>query len=586
MASPWSYRSLDPYKTDWLKWNPISGEAHVIGKAGVPQSVYAAGGQNPQAFLPKMANVQVAPSASPDALAKLAQKFPTMVPSGAAPAVTVPVAPAAIPTVISAPGMNVYSYTSPYGTDTYKLSGGQWSKFDPDFGDWNKLPTPSVPDEVLKSAYPNLAPPAASTPTSAPSMFTFTADTGDVYRLDSAGQWALDNHGVWMEVPDSVVPPEVLDQAAAEGALDASTASTATATAPTSSAASIAQNAMNLPTGTSVEPTTSVGGSVHDNTKDLTAANPPNRNQRYFMLDGGSGCQLCEPWLGVVATDGIPDVYAETTCEEVEAEGVFHNGCSHVWEELDSQAVMDDWQKQQYVNNWPAKFGDTYGLTAGQADDRSTIMAQWVHPTNAEKNALASYTGSAYEGINQALRSGLNWEQDVNVTRSELMDKISELKSHTGLAVRAEQDQLRALEKQLRDFMPFAPQYSNDIHYMDKFYDTNVAPTNMIVRRGDSTHFDGLNFSGITGSMKPADFQKAIGTVVQEHGYLSTTLANSGHSVMYTITVPKGARAVYIQQWSRYKNEWEVLIDRGQHYRITAIDRTGGKTLVSLTLLK
>lgn len=51
----------------------------------------------------------------------------------------------------------------------------------------------------------------------------------------------------------------------------------------------------------------------------------------YFTVsDDGAPCPLCEPWEGVILTNGIPDEIAAHTIEEATAAGLFHVRCRHV----------------------------------------------------------------------------------------------------------------------------------------------------------------------------------------------------------------------------------------------------------------
>lgn len=56
----------------------------------------------------------------------------------------------------------------------------------------------------------------------------------------------------------------------------------------------------------------------------------------YFVVsDDGHPCPLCQPWQGVVLTDGVPDEYAHHTIAEATSAGLFHPRCRH---------VLDGWQ--------------------------------------------------------------------------------------------------------------------------------------------------------------------------------------------------------------------------------------------------
>lgn len=144
--------------------------------------------------------------------------------------------------------------------------------------------------------------------------------------------------------------------------------------------------------------------------------------------------------------------------------------------------------------------------------------------TDDERRGVRKYTGSAYESMNKYLRG-----------RSSRTDYKKEIMDATA-----------ALAK------------------------SNL-PKDTIVRRGSSHNM--LKDLGV--SYSPDDLSKVIGEVLQDNGFTSTSPDASGgfsDSIEYIIKVPKGSEAMYVAPISHYKNEQELLINRGARYKVQDVE--------------
>ncbi len=147
---------------------------------------------------------------------------------------------------------------------------------------------------------------------------------------------------------------------------------------------------------------------------------------------------------------------------------------------------------------------------------------------DSERDAVHTYTGSAYENMNEYLR-GLRkttyYEDEIKACQSAL-SKAS-------------------------------------------------LPRETIVRRGSGYNMlDELGFDRITPDSK----SNFIGAIVQDKGFVSTSPDSSGGfsgSIEYVIRLPQGSQAMYIAPISRFRSEKELLINCGGKYIVEDIEFNG-----------
>lgn len=145
--------------------------------------------------------------------------------------------------------------------------------------------------------------------------------------------------------------------------------------------------------------------------------------------------------------------------------------------------------------------------------------------TKAEVDELRRYSGGAYQNVNKFLRTG-----------------------QVGPANRAPtQDVIQGVDAAMK---------------------RSRLPSDVIVHRGIST--DAL------GVKSGADLQALVGKTLQDKGYMSTALGGTKDQfaraqVQMRLRVPKGTGAIYLDPFSQFKGERELLLQRGLRYRITSV---------------
>lgn len=100
--------------------------------------------------------------------------------------------------------------------------------------------------------------------------------------------------------------------------------------------------------------------------------------------------------------------------------------------------------------------------------------------------------------------------------------------------------------------------------------------------------YRGIGQSGMGGWARLSD-EELVGRFVYDKGFVSTSLSRSGAfggATLLEIQVPRGSRGVYVGDISAVgKHEDELLLDRGQAFRITGVRREGGRRIVSVRVL-
>lgn len=147
--------------------------------------------------------------------------------------------------------------------------------------------------------------------------------------------------------------------------------------------------------------------------------------------------------------------------------------------------------------------------------------------TGTQKSAVVSYTGSAYEAMNDYLRA--NGAYDAS-------------------------DRTKQLIKQCQAALKKAS-----------------LPEEVIVRRGSG--YNMLKELGL--DISEANKDKLVGGVVQDLGFLSTSPDPSGgfsSGIEYVIKIPEGSQAMYVAPISQFHSERELLVNCGGKFMVDDVE--------------
>ena len=161
--------------------------------------------------------------------------------------------------------------------------------------------------------------------------------------------------------------------------------------------------------------------------------------------------------------------------------------------------------------------------------------------TGTQKSAVVSYTGSAYQAMNDYLRT--NGAYDVS-------------------------DRTKQLIKQCQAALKKAS-----------------LPEEVIVRRGSG--YNMLKELGI--DISEANKDKLVGGIVQDLGFLSTSPDPSGgfsSGIEYVIKIPEGSQAMYVAPISQFHSERELLVNCGGKFMVDDVefDNYGDVKRIYMTL--
>ena len=193
-------------------------------------------------------------------------------------------------------------------------------------------------------------------------------------------------------------------------------------------------------------------------------------------------------------------------------------------------------------NPYEEVIGDRYNLLTKTAND-------WIDElTFREKRAIATYTGSDYSSINNALR-GIEKKTD-----------------------------------------SWKEKYSKCVENISNALQKSEAPMDMLVYRGSGTEclknmMDKETYNTLLNTRdndKKTELLKKniVGSILQDEGFMSTSVnKNSAFSgdLRLEIKIDKGTRGGgFVKSISAYTNEEEYLLDKGTHLLIEGV-RTGEK---------
>ena len=134
--------------------------------------------------------------------------------------------------------------------------------------------------------------------------------------------------------------------------------------------------------------------------------------------------------------------------------------------------------------------------------------------------------------------------------------------------------------------------YSKAINDLTSAIDKCVWPDDIWVQRGQSPHINCFNINGVKksiSSMTEAERQSLVGSTYVDNGFYSAGAGKgtgfTGQGMIINTYCPKGTKMVYAQYRPGYKNENEMIIQRGYSYRITKIENKGGKYYMDVEVL-
>ena len=248
---------------------------------------------------------------------------------------------------------------------------------------------------------------------------------------------------------------------------------------------------------------------------------------------------------------------------------------------------FDDWshkltmdQGEEILKSMGTNWGDPHpyqklmkffneNLTNGNFVDQVVDTAKTVKKaTTTTKTTVSKTTGTfdASKWTNSVQSNNLstmeNWTNNwlSTITPTER----SAVRTYTSNAYSDMNNYLRGLQS--------STSYTDEIKACQSALSKASLPQETIVRRGSG--YNMLRDIGL-GNITESDKSKAIGAIVEDKGFVSTSPNPNGGfsgSIEYVIRVPQGSQAMYVAPISHYKSEKELLINCGGKYMIEDIE--------------
>ena len=130
----------------------------------------------------------------------------------------------------------------------------------------------------------------------------------------------------------------------------------------------------------------------------------------------------------------------------------------------------------------------------------------------------------------------------------------------------------------LRGKIPASDKITTLITHLDQAISKSAVPETLVMYRGiTNVNFDKIGIGG-------AFLDKAYSSITAK---LATAkkFAAGKKSTLLSITIPKGAKGLYLNGLSQFPDEQEVLLPRSSQYRIDRKESKGGRQILHVTLL-
>lgn len=175
--------------------------------------------------------------------------------------------------------------------------------------------------------------------------------------------------------------------------------------------------------------------------------------------------------------------------------------------------------------------------------------------------------------------AGVTWAQKHFDEKRYTPTQRKWLKSYTGSAYSSWNDHLRSTKGK-------PTQYADAFAQIDKAMEAQPIPEDVILHRG--TVADGFTLNGQPVGAG-SDLTQLVGSVQVDWGYMSTSVGNtaafSHMPVQLKIRAPAGTPGSYVQMFSNYSTERELILARGTHMYVHNAYKKGGTWFVEVEVV-
>jgi SPP1 gp7 family putative phage head morphogenesis protein len=197
-----------------------------------------------------------------------------------------------------------------------------------------------------------------------------------------------------------------------------------------------------------------------------------------------------------------------------------------------------------------------------------------------EANGITSVVRGMDEGVirHKSNSAGTTWAGKHFTADRYTAGERQTLKSYTGSSYSSWNSHLRSTGGK-------PTSYADAYKKIDSAMAKQPIPEDVIVHRGIGSTY-GDNPFGLGGHRlgESDDLTQMIGSVQVDWGYMSTSVgkeaAFSSNPIQMKIRLPAGTPAAYVQAFSNYSSERELILARGTHLFIHNAYKSGGKWIV------
>lgn len=216
----------------------------------------------------------------------------------------------------------------------------------------------------------------------------------------------------------------------------------------------------------------------------------------------------------------------------------------------------------------------------GYGDDGVDVFALEKHFNEyiAKQTIKTSAKAKAATKVDDVFDAA-NWYDSVRANDVRLMNSWTDdwLK---GITPAEKEGVIRYTSNAYRDMNSYLRGFRTSTYYPDEIEACKSAlakaklPKETIVRRGSD--YNMLDSVGLR-NLSPSDKEKAIGVIVEDKAFTSTSPGSGtfSGSVEYVIKLPEGCQAMYVDSISRFQGEEEILINCGSKYVVEGVEFNG-----------
>lgn len=220
---------------------------------------------------------------------------------------------------------------------------------------------------------------------------------------------------------------------------------------------------------------------------------------------------------------------------------------------------------------------------AVQAYDKALL--RWKRDTAdwREANGIVDESMGMEDGVirHTTNAQGERWAEKAMADPGWTADQRAKLKSYTGSGYDAWNTTLRSSKGS-------PGKYADQVKAVDAAMRKSSIPEDVILHRGTGANSFTVNGKQL-GHADTHRLVDLVGSVQKDYGYTSTSVGNEAAFMHQTVQIkfraPAGTPAAYVQSFSNFGTEREVILARGTEYYVHAVYQQNGKWIMEAEIV-